>query len=241
MLNLPHASIATGAWGSRDERRAFLAEALTAWRVRLSLSAGPGRPRSCFATSPSRSCHPAGTATWNIPPTTRFIRYENPERPGEARPAWLDEPREHPLVLASLGTVMHAQPGLFEAIIEALADEPMEVVAAIGRDQDPARFGTPPANVRIEPFVPQIPVLERCDLFVTHGGFNSTKEALSLGIPLVVIPIGGDQPYGAARVEALGLGRAVGRRTSATRRRFGPGARGAGRSLLPRQRPCLRR
>ena len=83
-------------------------------------------------------------------------------------------------------------------------------MAAIGRDQDPARFGDPPPNVRIEGYVPQIPVLEEAAAFITHGGFNSTKEALSLGVPLVVIPISGDQPYTAERVEALGLGRRVG-------------------------------
>lgn len=142
-------------------------------------------------------------------PTIHFIRYDNPDRPGEARPAWLDEPRDRPLVLAALGTVMNTLPGLFEAIIAAVDDEPIEVVAAIGRDQDPARFGTPPPNVRTEAYVPQIQVLAECAAFVTHGGFNSTKEALRLGIPLVVIPIGGDQPYTAERVEALALGRAV--------------------------------
>ena len=211
-LNLPHASIAAGAWAARDDRRAVVGDALTAWRTKLGLPPDPDvtalfRYLALSFMPPSWDGDEAGT----YPATTRFIRYENPRRPGQARPEWLDRPREVPLVLASLGTVMHSQPGLFEAIVEALADEPMEVVAAIGRDQDPARFGTPPANVRIEPFVPQIQVLERCDLFVTHGGFNSTKEALSLGIPLVVLPIGGDQPYGASRVEALGLGRAVGR------------------------------
>jgi MGT family glycosyltransferase len=143
------------------------------------------------------------------PTTIHFIRYDNPDRPGESRPPWLDAPRDRPLVLASLGTLMNDVPGLFEAIIEAVADEPIEVVAAIGRDQDPARFGRPPANVRIERFVPQILVLAECAMFIAHGGFNGTKEALRLGLPLVVVPIGGDQPYTAERVEALGLGRAV--------------------------------
>jgi UDP:flavonoid glycosyltransferase YjiC (YdhE family) len=55
----------------------------------------------------------------------------------------------------------------------------------------------------------QVAVLSRAAVFLTHGGFNSTKEALSLGIPLVVTPIGADQFYTAERVEALGLGRAV--------------------------------
>ncbi len=134
-------------------------------------------------------------------------------------------------MLASLGTLMHDLPGLFEAIVEAVADEPIEVVAAIGRDQDPARFGTAPANVRIEQFVPQIQVLAECALFVTHGGFNSTKEALRLGIPLVVTPIGGDQPYTAQRVEAMAWAVRWGRRA---RPGDDPraGARGARRAAL---------
>ena len=174
------------------------------------------------------------------PPTAHFIRYANPRSRREPRPAWLDAPRDRPLVLASLGTVHHAEAGIFEAIIEAVAGEPIEVVAAIGRDQDPARFGEPPPNVRIERYVPQIAVLEEAAAFITHGGFNSAKEALSLGIPLVVIPIGGDQPYTAERVEALGLGRRVGR-TNARRDHPRPPARGPGRSELPRERAPVRR
>jgi MGT family glycosyltransferase len=146
------------------------------------------------------------------PPTAHFIGYANPRaRQAEPRPAWLDEPRALPLVYASLGTVAHAEPGVFEAILEAVDGEPIDIVAAIGRDQDPARFGRIPANVRIEAYVPQVAVLERASAFITHGGFNSAKEALSQGVPLVVIPISGDQPYTGERIEALGLGRRVGR------------------------------
>lgn len=131
------------------------------------------------------------------------------ERADGPMPEYVLAARDWPLVLASLGTLMHGLPGLFEAIIDALGDLPIHVIAAIGRDQDPARFGTVPANVHIEHFVPQIAVLSRCAMFVTHGGFNSAKEALSLRVPLVVIPIGGDQPHTAERCEALGLGRAI--------------------------------
>jgi len=42
------------------------------------------------------------------------------------------------------------------------------------------------------------------------GGFNSVKEALAEGVPLVVVPIAGDQPYCARRCEALGVGRVIG-------------------------------
>jgi UDP:flavonoid glycosyltransferase YjiC (YdhE family) len=45
---------------------------------------------------------------------------------------------------------------------------------------------------------------------VSHGGFNSVKEALVEGVPLVILPIAGDQPYCARRCQALGVGRAIG-------------------------------
>jgi UDP:flavonoid glycosyltransferase YjiC (YdhE family) len=208
-LGLPHASIGSGSMSGRDDRRALFAEVMSLRRSEIGLPSDP-EGRMTFRYLHVAFTPPSWEGDEPRPATAHYIRYDNPERPGETRPAWLDEPRDRPLVLASLGTLMNDLPGLFEAIVEAVAGEPIEVVAAIGRDQDPARFGTvPPRNVRIEQFVPQIQVLAECELIVTHGGFNSTKEALRLGIPLVVTPIGGDQPYTAERVEAMGLGRAV--------------------------------
>ena len=204
-LGLPHASIGSGSMSGRDDRRSVFAEVMSARRAELGLPEDP-EARMMFRYLHLAFTPPSWEGDDARPPTAHHIRYDNPDRPGETRPAWLDEVRDRPLVLASLGTLMNDLPGLFEAIVEAVADEPIEVVAAIGRDQDPARFGVVPRNVRIEQFVPQIQVLAECALFVTHGGFNSTKEALRLGIPLVVTPIGGDQHYTAERVEALGLG-----------------------------------
>lgn len=206
-VGLPHASVATGSWSALDRMRLVPADVLDGWRSKLGLAPDPSaemafRHLSLVLTPPRWDADPH-------PPTAHFFRYAHPRVRRETRPAWLAEPGQHPLVLASLGTVHHAEAGLFEAILEAVTDEPIQVVAAIGRDQDPERFGRPPANVRIEPFVPQVAVLEEAAAFITHGGFNSAKEALSMGVPLVVIPIGGDQPYTAERVEALGLGRRV--------------------------------
>jgi UDP:flavonoid glycosyltransferase YjiC (YdhE family) len=208
-IGLPHASVATGSGSSLDDKRLVVADVLDGWRVRLGMPADPS------AQMMYRLLHVGFTpARWDDgdvhPRTAHFIRYANPRARREARPAWLDATRDGPLVLASLGTVHHAEAGIFEAIVEAVADEPITVVAAIGRDQDPARFGRVPSNVRVEGYVPQTAVLEEASAFITHGGFNSTKEALSLGVPLVVIPISADQPYTAERVEALGLGRRVG-------------------------------
>jgi UDP:flavonoid glycosyltransferase YjiC (YdhE family) len=55
-----------------------------------------------------------------------------------------------------------------------------------------------------------VALLPRCALLVSHGGFNSVKEALAEGVPLVIVPIAGDQPYCATRCQALGVGRVIG-------------------------------
>jgi len=207
---IPHASVATGSAGSQADRARLLRGVLNARRAEIGLEPDSGGQMMFrylhFALTP-----PRWEGDHTPPATAHFIRYQNPVRAGEHRPAWLDERRSRPLVLASLGTLMYREAGLLEAIISALGDEPVEAVVVVGRDVDTSRFAAIPINVRLEAFVPQITVLGECSLFVTHGGFNSTKEALSLGVPLVVIPIGADQFFTAERVEALGLGRRVSR------------------------------
>lgn len=55
-------------------------------------------------------------------------------------------------------------------------------------------------------YVPQLEVLKHTDVFVTHGGMNSSSEALYYGVPLVVVPVTGDQPLVAKRVAEVGAG-----------------------------------
>ena len=208
-LDLPHAAVATGSSASLDAGGGFFAEPLSRLRQRHGLPPDPEahiiHRYLTFSLMPPRWDGDAA-----VPPTLHHVRYENPKAPGQERPELLRRPDGRPLVLAALGTLMYGEPGLLAAIIGALGELPVDAIVAIGPGQDPATFGTVPVNVRLEPYVPQIAVLSIAALFVTHGGFNSTKEALSQGVPLVVIPIGAEQPYTAERVEALGLGRSIG-------------------------------
>jgi len=46
-------------------------------------------------------------------------------------------------------------------------------------------------------------------LFITHGGLLSTTEAVHRGVPIVGIPIFGDQPLNMKQVENAGFGKSV--------------------------------
>lgn len=63
-----------------------------------------------------------------------------------------------------------------------------------------------PKNVQVHSFVPQLKVLSATDVFITHGGSSSIKEAISFGVPMIVFPGAVDQPGNAARVVYHKLG-----------------------------------
>ena len=112
----------------------------------------------------------------------------------------------HPLIYISMGTVFNEDMGFYRACIEAFGDKPFQVIMAIGNSVDREALEPLPGNFVVRNFIPQLSILERCDLFVTHGGMNSVNEALIHHVPLVIIPQRGDQFLVAARVEELGAG-----------------------------------
>ncbi|WP_375771379.1 hypothetical protein NR798_10900 [Archangium gephyra] len=115
-----------------------------------------------------------------------------------------------PVLLISLGTTpINQQPGFYKACFEAFRDTRWQVVMACGKGVEPSTLGPVPANFLVRQRVPQLEVLERARVFLTHGGMNSTMEGLWHGVPLAVFPQFGDQPLNASRVRELGLGAAL--------------------------------
>jgi MGT family glycosyltransferase len=66
-----------------------------------------------------------------------------------------------------------------------------------------------PPNVAVHAFAPHAALLAHASLVVTHAGLGTVMAALAHGVPLVSVPMGRDQDTNAARVEALGAGRAL--------------------------------
>jgi len=109
-----------------------------------------------------------------------------------------------PLLFVSLGTV-HTSTGFYRACVEAFAGSPWQVVMVVGKT-DIAALGPLPENVLVRPRVPQLELLQRAGAFITHGGMNSTLEALWFGVPMVAVPQEPEQEVTARRLAELGLG-----------------------------------
>ena len=116
---------------------------------------------------------------------------------------WLDT--RMPLIYVSLGTFFNNRPDFIRRIIDATTGQKYRVVISTPL-AGKRGFTTLSDNVLLCKRVAQTSLLPRCALFVTHGGNNSVQEAMLAGIPMLVVPIAGEQIYNAERVKWLGLG-----------------------------------
>jgi MGT family glycosyltransferase len=111
-----------------------------------------------------------------------------------------------PVMLVSLGSLYHEWPEFYKSCLSAFTNTPWRVVMAVGK-LNPKDLGPIPPNFAVMSHIPQIELLPYGSLFISHGGMNSTMEAGSFGVPLVVIPQIEEQEVTALRVEESKLGR----------------------------------
>jgi UDP:flavonoid glycosyltransferase YjiC (YdhE family) len=209
LLGIPHA-VGGLIWPYNLRLRAELLEAETELGVRSGLPAGQASMMAYRYLALPAMPHSWIADGEYLPPSARLLRPEPFNESGDEHlPDWIDTLPDRPIVHASLGTIFNRVPGIHAAILRGCADLPVNLILAVGREMDPARFGPQPDNVRIVHYIPQRLLLPRCDAVITHGGYGTVMGCLSEGLPMVVIPIAADQPRNARRCIELGVGRVV--------------------------------
>jgi N-glycosyltransferase len=187
-----------------------LIDNLNDFRMTLGLDPAdevPWRHRTRFVTA-------VPSLLWNspegLPDGTVFYRHQDAEsaRPTEAAQSRPASPRKR--VYASLGTVaggFEFAAKVYPPVLAALGQVDADVLFTIG-GLDPTILGTLPANVKVERYVPNA-VAMACDAVLTHAGCGTTVAALSRGLPIVAVPLFGDQPHNAAKIAESGAGVSV--------------------------------
>ena len=156
----------------------------------------------------------AGSVRLNpFPASFRDPAVSTPFALHHVRPPILDEfgpppaGRRGTRVYATLGTVFDVESGdLFSRLVRALTRIDADSVLTIGSNVQRGELPDAPERVRIEPYVPQRELLANCAAVICHGGSGTLAAALSAGLPVVVLPMGADQPDNADRCRDLGVG-----------------------------------
>ena len=129
------------------------------------------------------------------------------ERPPVAFP-W-EKLNNKPLIYASMGTLQNRRDYIFQTIAEACANLNAQLVISLGGGLNPEALPNLSGNPVVVKYAPQLELLQKARLNITHAGLNTTLESLSYGVPMLAIPITDDQPGVAARIVWTGVGESV--------------------------------
>jgi UDP:flavonoid glycosyltransferase YjiC (YdhE family) len=210
-LGIPHATVITMAAGSMV-RPSLLAGTLDELRADHGLSPDPDL--AMVSGSLVLSPIPPGFRDPAFPLPAASLEYRVPPAHDTAidaeRATWASRLAGRSAIYATLGTVFNNESGdLFERLIEGLGALDALTVLTTGPDFDPAELGALPANVIVERYVPLAAIVPLVDLVVSHGGSGTIVGTMVQGVPMVLIPMGADQPHNAVRAEALGIARVL--------------------------------
>jgi MGT family glycosyltransferase len=111
--------------------------------------------------------------------------------------------RDGALVYFSLGSLGSADVELMQRVIDVLATTPHRFIVSKGPLHEEIKLAD---NMWGAEFLPQTSILPLVDLVITHGGNNTTTEALHFGKPMILLPLFWDQYDNAQRIHELGYG-----------------------------------
>ncbi|HEY9804646.1 MAG TPA: glycosyltransferase [Leptolyngbyaceae cyanobacterium] len=114
-----------------------------------------------------------------------------------------------PLIYASMGTLQNRLIGVFEKIAAACQNLDAQLVISLGGSAKPESLPKLAGNPILVEYAPQLELLKKATLVITHAGLNTALESLSNGVPMIAIPVTNDQPAVAARIVWSGTGEAI--------------------------------
>ncbi|MBU6277619.1 MAG: hypothetical protein KGN78_00105 [Actinomycetales bacterium] len=115
----------------------------------------------------------------------------------------LNRPDGSALIYLSLGSLGSADVELMKRLVDVLGRTPHRYIVSMGPQH--SEYTLAPNMVGAQ-FLPQTNVIPHVDLVITHGGNNTTTEALHFGKPMILLPLFWDQYDNAQRMDELGFG-----------------------------------
>jgi zeaxanthin glucosyltransferase len=104
-----------------------------------------------------------------------------------------------------MGTVFNNEnSNLFHVLVEGCKHYAKDyaVIVSTGNEEAYKKYQDSSLNssdILLVPHTPQVEILKRAHLFITHAGMNSVSEAVNCGVPFICLPLSGDQPMVAFR------------------------------------------
>ena len=134
----------------------------------------------------------------------KFLERFQPRNPSSIKST------ENFLIYVSLGSMFTDNFDFYLKVIEAykifaaqVKSEKIFAIINVGEvcfDEFNERNHDIPQSIKLVPFAPQLEILKRASIFVTHCGMNSTSESIWFGVPMICMPVSLDQPLIASRI-----------------------------------------
>ncbi|GAB4143354.1 MAG: glycosyltransferase [Planctomycetaceae bacterium] len=140
-----------------------------------------------------------------------IFHYVGPMHDSKCRPRIpfdYDQLDGRPLIYASMGTLQNRLSHVFQTIAAACADLDAQLVISLGHKDAKIPSGLPGSPLVVK-FAPQLELIQRASLVITHAGMNTAMESLAQGVPMVAIPVTNDQPGVASRIRWTGAGELI--------------------------------
>jgi UDP:flavonoid glycosyltransferase YjiC (YdhE family) len=205
---VPHARVAVHSVSFEEALPALVDGAVDELRTRWGLAPDAGasmRAEAVFSSFPASLDRVPAGSPMRAPFRVRAVE----DAPSTAPAPWAPAGDPRPLVYITFGTIVGTMAdvrSIYRTSLESIADLPVRALLTTGYGFEANALGAIPGNVHVAEWIPQRDVLPRAAMLVCHGGSGTLIAGLAAGLPVVVVPMGADQPHNGRLVTAAGAG-----------------------------------